>query len=192
MTLLTQAEYAKRRGCSEAAVNTARKQRIKAAEVLQDGRVMIDAELADQLWAKNSRRRRGLHVAEPAPGEPERPRPAPLPAPTERLPTDSELKAFIMGLPEDEIPDDVNEIIRRKEHYNAERQRVQALKDRGEVVPADQVKAEAFALARAVRDGLMSIADRLAPLLAATTDARQVHQLLNDEIRVALRSLANG
>lgn len=190
MTLLTQAEYAKRRGCSAAAVNTARKQRIKAAEVIRDGNVLIDAELADELWAKNSRRRRVPTVTEPAPIR-QRAK-AGGDVAVAMVPTDRDLKAFIMGLPEDQIPDDVNEIIRRKEHYNAERQRVQALKDRGEVVAADQVKAEAFALARAVRDGLMGIADRLAPLLAATTDARQVHQLLSDEIRVALRSLANG
>lgn len=187
MVLVTQAEYAKLRGCSEAAVNTARKQRIKAAEVIRNGKVMIDSELADQLWAKNSRRRREQLVTG---------RPAVRQQPKQveplQVPTDKDLKAFIMGLPEDQIPDDVNEIIRRKEHYNAERQRVQALKDRGEVVAADQVKAEAFALARAVRDGLMGIADRLAPMLAATTDARKVHQLLSDEIRVALRSLADG
>lgn len=192
MGLLTQAEYAKRRGCSEAAVNEARKQRIKAAEVVRDGRVFIDAEKADELWAKNSRRRRQLV----APSEP-RPKRAPAQKaeaspPPARPPSDSELKAFIMGLPEDQIPDDVNEIIRRKEHYNAERQRVQALKDRGEVVPIDQVKNEAFALARAVRDGMLSIPDRLAPVLAATMDARRVHQLLDEEIRVALRGLKVG
>lgn len=187
--LLTQAEYAKRRNCSEAAVNTARKQRIKAAEVIQDGRVLINAELADELWSKNSRRRRSLSGVESRPAQQAMTN---TPSALDQVPTDKDLKAFIMGLPEDQIPDDVNEIIRRKEHYNAERQRVQALKDRGEVVAADQVKAEAFALARAVRDGLMGIADRLAPLLAATTDARKVHQLLSDEIRVALRSLANG
>lgn len=188
MTLLTQAEYAKHRGCSDAAVSIARKQRITAAEVIRDGKVLIDVELADQLWSKNSRRRR-VPMGTP---KPVAIKDEPRPVEAKRVPSDKDLKAFIMGLPEDQIPDDVNEIIRRKEHYNAERQRVQALKDRGEVVAADQVKAEAFALARAVRDGLMGIADRLAPMLAATTDARTVHQLLSDEIRVALRSLANG
>ena len=188
MLLLSQADYAKRRGCSEAAVNTARKQRIKAAEVFRDGRLFINAEMADELWAKNSRRRRGVFEPPPRPV----PQPAAAPATGSRPPTNDEIKAFIEDLPEDQIPEDVNESIRRKEHYNAERQRVAALKDRGEVVSTRDVKAEAFALARAVRDGMMGIADRLAPQLAASTDTRQVHQLLTEEIRVALRGLNDG
>jgi hypothetical protein len=186
MPLVSQAEYAKMRGCSEAAVSTARKKRIKDADVIQGGKVWIDTNKADVLWARNSRPRRGGNLPQqPAP------RPASRPAP-ERLPTDQELKALIMGLPEDQIPDDLNEITRRKEHYNAERQRVAALRERGEVLPADQVKAEAFALARALRDGLMRVADRMAPTLAATADARQVHHLLTEEIRVALRGLGDA
>jgi hypothetical protein len=62
----------------------------------------------------------------------------------------------------------------------------------GELVATRDVRDQAFTLARAVRDGMMGIADRLAPQLAAATDARQVHTLLTDEIRVALRALANG
>ena len=189
MTLLTQADYARRRGCSAAAVNEARKQRIKAAEVIRDGQVFIDAEKADELWAKNSRRRRQLR-------EPAAPRTRAQPAakvqPIEKVPDKQDLKAFIMGLPEDQIPDDVNEIIRRKEHYNAECQRLKALKERGEVVPASEVKDEAFDRARAVRDALLGLADRLAPILAATTDARECHRLITEEHRIALRGLANG
>ena len=177
-------------------MNTARKQRIKAAEVFRDGRLFINAEMADELWAKNSRRRRGVFEPPPRPAPRPAPQPAPqpaaAPAPGSRPPTNDEIKAFIEDLPEDEIPADINESIRRREHYNAERQRVAALKDRGEVVATRDVKAEAFALARAVRDGMMGIADRLAPQLAASTDARQVHQLLTEEIRVALRGLSNG
>jgi hypothetical protein len=184
LRLLSQADYAKRRGCSEAAVNTARKQRIKAAEVIRDGKVWIDAEKADELWAQNTRRRR--NDAKP-PQEREARRPPEL-----RPPTDDELKAFIMGLPEDQIPDDVNESIRRKEHYNAERQRVAALKDRGEVVSQREVEAAAFERARAVRDALLGLADRLAPMLAATTDTRECHRLLSEEHRLALRGLADG
>jgi hypothetical protein len=182
--LLSQADYAKRRGCSEAAVNTARKQRIKAAEVIRDGKVWIDAEKADALWAQNTRRRR--NDAKP-PQERQARRPM-----ESRPPTDDELKAFIMGLPEDQIPDDVNESIRRKEHYNAERQRVAALKDRGEVVSQREVEAAAFERARAVRDALLGLADRLAPMLAATTDTRECHRLLSEEHRTALRGLADG
>jgi hypothetical protein len=97
-----------------------------------------------------------------------------------------------MGLPEDQIPEDVNESIRRKEHYNAERQRVAALKDRGEVGSVQEMEAAAFERARAVRDALLGLADRLAPMLAATADTRECHRLLSEEHRIALRSLADG
>ena len=186
MPLVTQAEYAKLRGCSEAAVSIAKKERIKGAVVTRDGKTWIDSEKADLLWQRNSRPRRGAAQA----ANPDRKKPA---APSlDRLPTDQELQAFIMGLPEDQIPDDLGEITRRKERYEAERRRVAALKDRGEVVPAADVKAEAFECARGVRDALLRLADRLAPLLAATTDARECHRLLSEEHRVALRALADG
>lgn len=115
------------------------------------------------------------------------PSPPPPPAPV----TDEQLRAFIQGLPEDAIPD-LNESRARREHYAAEKARLEALQGRGELITAADVKKEAFSLARAVRDALMTIPDRLAPELAACTDARQVHQLLSDEIRVALRGLSNG
>ena len=188
MPLLSQSDYAKRRGCSEAAVNTARKQRIRAAEVIQDGKMLIDADMADALWTQNTRRRRG--VSPPSPSN--RPEPPPSSAPAIRPPTDQELKAFIMGLPEDQIPSDVNEIIRRKEHYNAERQRVAALKDRGDVGSLIDVRKEASRLARQVRDLLLIIPSRNAAKVAVMTDPEEIRALLQAEIESALRGLASA
>ena len=184
MELLTQAEYAKRRGVSAASVSAARKQRIKDAEVVRDGKVLINAELADELWQKNSLRTR-------VPRKYQQPEPAALP-PTDQLPSRQDLKAFIMGLPEDQIPDDVNEIIRRKEHYSAEQKRVQALKERGEVVPVLEVKKAAQELGQALRDNVMGVPNRIAGMLAATTDAGEVTRLLEDELRIALRVMEVG
>ena len=76
--------------------------------------------------------------------------------------------------------------------YDAKMAQLQYQKEAEELVPARHVRDEAFALARALRDGLMRVADRLAPTLAATADARQVHHLLTEEIRVALRSLGDA
>jgi hypothetical protein len=195
MALLTQADYAKERGCTEAAVSAARKQRIKAAEVLVDGKVLIDSEKANRLWAQNSRQRRGSGrkpaTEKAAAAAKPQDRQAPAARPSISDLTDEQLRAYVDGLPEDEIPD-FGESQKRREHYQAERARIAALKDREEVVPANQVKAEAFALARALRDGLMRVADRLAPTLAATADARQVHHLLTEELRVALRGLGDA
>jgi len=43
-----------------------------------------------------------------------------------------------------------------------------------------------------VRDSLLTLPDRLTAQLVSTTDYRECHTLLSDELRVALRSLADG
>lgn len=106
-------------------------------------------------------------------------------------PRSADLKRLIDALPEDQIPD-LNESRARHEHYKAEKARLEALQGRGELVPADEVKAEAFKAARSVRDSLMALPDRLAAQLAGTSDVRLCHTLLTEELRVALRSLADG
>lgn len=181
MTLVTKSAYARARGVSPAAVTTAIKSgRIRAAVVTQRGKELLDFDMAEELWERNTQQ-------QPQPANTRKVKPAPPLV----APTDQQLQALIQGLPEDQIPD-LNDSRARREHYLAEKARLDALQGRAELLPAEQVKAEAFALARAVRDGMLGIADRLAPVLAATMDARQVHQLLSDEVRVALRSLADG
>ena len=93
--------------------------------------------------------------------------------------------------PGDDVAD-LNTSRRRLLHHRATLAELEALQRRGELVPVSEVRAEAFTLARAVRDALLSLPDRVAPLLAATADPRQCHQLLTAEITVALRSLAES
>lgn len=87
---------------------------------------------------------------------------------------------------------DLNESRRRLLHHRAELAELEAGKARGDLVPVAEVRSEAFQLGRSLRDALMVIPDRLAPTLACTTDPRQCHLLLSEEIRVALRALAAG
>jgi hypothetical protein len=81
---------------------------------------------------------------------------------------------------------------RAREVYRAERERLKLMQEKGELVPAADVKKEVMTLTRTIRDNMMSIPDRVASQLAALTDIHQVHHLLDDEIRTALRMLANG
>jgi len=185
MPLVTQSEYAKLRGCSEAAVSTARKKRIKAAEVIQGGKLLIDSEMADDLWARNSRPRRGGNL-------PKDPHPAKVkPPPPASLPTDAQLLALVQGLPEDQVPDLIDSQ-RRKEHYLAERAKVAALREREEVGPIREMEREAFALAKSVREVMLSIIPRISADLAALGDRFEVEQLLEAEVITALRVLADG
>ena len=59
----------------------------------------------------------------------------------------------------------------------------------GSVVRSDDVRLAAFKAARHARDLLLAMPDRLAPLIAATTDPAEVHRLLVAEINRACDEL---
>ena len=185
--LITFSEMALLKGCSPAAVTYAVKHgRITDAVVEKDGKRWLDRDLALQLWNKNTRQQHNSKVSRPDPIE-KKPKADLL----KKKSKDSELRELIQSLPEDQIPD-LNESRARREHYQAEKAKLEALQGRGELVSAADVKAAAFKKARAVRDSIMAVPDRLAAQLAGTIDARQCHTLLTEELRVALRSLADG
>lgn len=60
----------------------------------------------------------------------------------------------------------------------------------GKFVDGDEVKVAAFNKARIVRDALLNIASRLAPLVAAEPDERACFDLIDREVRQALEELA--
>ncbi|UNC12872.1 hypothetical protein FE249_00830 [Acidiphilium multivorum] len=61
-----------------------------------------------------------------------------------------------------------------------------------QVVRVDEVKNEAFKVARQVREAMLNIPDRLAAELAAASDPFMVHKRLADEIRQALAGALPG
>ena len=76
--------------------------------------------------------------------------------------------------------------------YQAERERLAMMTEKGQVVQIMDVKQEASRLARQVRDLLLVIPARNAARLAALQDPMEVRTLLEDEIEQALRGLANA
>lgn len=185
MRLISFGDFAKLKKVSAPAVTQASKSRIKGAIVEHDGRRMLDRDLALKLWDQNTKRNGSERVSEEARDRDQRPT---VPA---AAPSTEQLKTLIMGLPEDQIPGlDVSR--ERKEHYNAEIARLQALKEREDLVPTADVKRQAFTMGRQIRDNVMGIPDRVAPLLAAAQDSREVHRLLTEELRTALRVIADG
>ena len=60
----------------------------------------------------------------------------------------------------------------------------------GELVSVEDVKVAAFNKARIIRDSLMNIPDRVASLLASIDDAHKIHEVLLQEIRIALEELS--
>ena len=77
----------------------------------------------------------------------------------------------------------------KREHYKAELARLEYQQILGELVDAEAVQEQAFAVSRQVRDAMLNIPSRLAGILAAETDQRRCYDLLEREIRQALESL---
>lgn len=73
--------------------------------------------------------------------------------------------------------------------YRAKLRRLDYETRSGKLIPADEVKARWFVIARQIRDRLLAIPSKLSPQLAALTDAREVRELLDTEITAILRAL---
>lgn len=77
-----------------------------------------------------------------------------------------------------------------REAIEARRAQVELDRLLGNLVNANDVQREYFAAARAVRDALLALPDRLATTLAVEADPRRVHELLSAEIEQTLNGLA--
>jgi len=80
----------------------------------------------------------------------------------------------------------------KREAFMAELARLEYEQKAGSLVPIEDVKKQAFKMARIVRDSLLNIPDRLAAELAAETNQFRVHTRLTEELRKALEELGNG
>lgn len=175
--LVTFSEFAAIKGCAKGSVTAATKFRIKDAIVEKDGKRWLDRDLALELWDKNTKATHKSKVRRPDPVE--QPKSA------------TELRKAISALPDDAIPD-LNESRARREHYQAELAKLQVAQQRKELVPADEVKKEAFQVGRSIREALSNLADRLSHQLAGETDATVIHEILTEEHRNALIALAEA
>lgn len=133
-----------------------------------NGRWVIDPALADAQWHGNTD-----HVYEPKPQ-------------TALLLNKTKKNDLVSGGPT------IAEARRARMVYQAERERLMLLREKEELLPAEQVKREAFNLAKSIREALLNIPDRVSNQFAAETDPQAVHLLLTGEISQALEQLANG
>ena len=75
--------------------------------------------------------------------------------------------------------------------YKAELAKIELDKAKGMVVDADQVRRAAFDTARRVRDTILNLPDRIAPLVATADGVHAIRTLLDTELRKALLELYN-
>jgi hypothetical protein len=188
--LVSFADFAKTQGVSKQAISKASTGRLASAVREVDGKRCLDQERALELWTRgNVRQARkpkaapAAPAASPSPGRPGRPRAVD--------PDAAAVAAEVMRLPDDAIPD-LGISLERKEHYRAELAKVDAMRKREEVGSIAEMRREAFTLGKAVRDGVLGVVARVSADLAAMTDQLEVERRLEEELTVALRSLADG
>lgn len=171
MDLLGINAYAKHRGVTKTAVQNAIKNgKLDGSFTIIKNRKLIDPEKADELWEKNTvvnnknahTLNRNSEKKEEKPQEPQL-----------KGPSYAQSRAI-------------------KEAYAAKMAQVNYEEKAGNLIDADEVKKAVRLIARTVRDSLMNIPDKLAPILTAETDMDEVHKILTDEVRNACEGLANG
>ena len=152
---------------------------------------VIDPLVADQQWADNTDPM-GADVP-PVPN----PKPAPKPVEAAKLPEKPArppATPATAGTPPATDPGgpSLAQAKRAIAVYQAELARLSVMREKGELVLAEEVKGEAARLARQVRDLLLIIPSRNAARVAAMGDPEEVRSLLQGEIEGALRGLAGG
>ncbi len=82
-----------------------------------------------------------------------------------------------------------NEAKTVKERYLAGKAKLEYQTQSKELIDAEQVKKDAFNIARKLRDNLLNIPDRLADILAAESDSIKIRQMINSEIKQVLEEI---
>jgi pyruvate/2-oxoglutarate dehydrogenase complex dihydrolipoamide acyltransferase (E2) component len=165
-------EYARRRGVTLQAVQKA----IKSGRITPIGG-QIDPEVADIQWQRNTAPNRSAGLAaSAAPGgavarAPISPRGDREPAP-----------AF-------EAEPSLLDVRTRREQAMAELAELELAEKRGELVAVADIRKALAPKLLSVREGLDTLADRLAPILAAEADPAKVYALLKSEHRQILAQL---
>ncbi len=181
MPRLSARQYAQRIGVSGSYVS--RLVREGKLSVDRDGR--LDSDEADRILAARREPARAANRQVPAssPAASARPSPAPIPR----------FAAFADAVGPGSGSDLPTLLLKARTKTEVEKGRLLELKakvEAGKFVDGDEVKVAAFNKARIVRDALVNIASRLAPLVAAEGDERACFDLIDREIRQALEELA--
>jgi len=176
--LLTPTAYARHRGCDEKAVRKAiAAERISTIPTPEGPR--IDPVVADIQWAANTRARADSGKPPQAPaGEP-----APSAAPSVSPEAPAAAK-----------PDRGEYFVDRgrRERVEADLAELELMQKRGEVYLKVEVDALLERVLGRLRPSLLQLPGRLAPILAAESDAAVVMTTLDREVRAVLASTAGG
>lgn len=168
INLISQAEYARRRGVAKSAVAKA----VKEGRItLIDGK--IDPAVADIQWAQNTRAR--ADAGRPASEQAEGMGDAPQAANNSPQAPDSASTA----------KDDYQALRVRREIAAVEREERENAREAGLLVSRSAVRTAVFDAFRALRDEILSAPQRAAPAVIGLGDSRDIERVFTDELRKA-------
>jgi hypothetical protein len=79
-----------------------------------------------------------------------------------------------------------------REAYRARREKLTFERESAAVVSVEDVRAGAIATGRRIREHLLTLPDRLAPLMAGLNDPTECHRVITEEVARALDELNEG
>lgn len=181
--LVSLREYARRRGVSAMAVSKA----AKAGRItLVDGKV--DPSTADRDWPANTNP--GQMAVNSQASAMQSP-----PAAAEEVPEGDDEGTQNGRAGGDKKPSTTAQYGQARairEGYAARRAKIDYEKEIGQLVDVDSVRALAFKVARTARDSLLSMPDRLAPIIAGESNQFEVHRIMSEEIRRVCNDIASA
>ncbi|MFH1690256.1 MAG: hypothetical protein ABIE42_08465 [Candidatus Eisenbacteria bacterium] len=167
-TLISQREYARRRGISHTSVQRA----VKAGRIsMVDGK--IDPRQADREWQQNTDQSKPRNRVT---GKPKRTRIQDEPS------EPMDFAGMDGGRGGGGGASNYAKARAARELYQAQLTKLHLDRERAKLVRADQVRIAAFNAARSARDKLMGIPNRVSAVLAATDDTEEVRRILDEEI----------
>jgi hypothetical protein len=169
--------YARMRGCSESAVRKA----ITSKRIKPEADGTIDPERANKQWEQNTFLGATLR--------PSAAKPAPPPPAQQRMAVPS-----VAGV-ESPSSDPVQSFLRAravKETFNAKVAQMEYEERAGRLIQASRAAEYASTFSSIVKDHLMAMPDRLAPVLAAVDDEDAIHKILFNDVSAVLKKLSKA
>jgi len=168
--------YARMRGCSLTAVQKAIAS--KRIATLADG--TIDPERADQEWAKNTFAGQTLNRRTPPPSR----GPSAMPRTSAQSPAIPQVGEM--------TSDPVAAYLRARavnETFEAKVSQLDFEERSRKLIPAARASEYAATFSVIVKDALLSMPDRLAPMLAAVDDEKAIHRMLVADVTAVLKKV---
>ena len=178
--------YARHRGISHTAVRKA----LASGRITADDDGTIDPVLADEAWATSTNLSKPRNSVI---GTPKAPRSLPAAPRTVSGAVDMEPTSLPQGSAgPGRLASSYADSRAARESYLARLAKLEFEERTGKLVDADEVRAQVFALGRRLRDAVLALPDRLAPVLVGQADPAVIHRILTEEIHSCLSELSGA